>query len=220
MADHWLGDDAWSLFPVVTAFALSCADPVAAFLTAIREVGLHGAASLADRTGAEANQFLTLWTGHDTVSVPEVIELVGTSPFLERSLARLGELPPDVPAEQLGAALYRLSDMATIRALIPQFIRMRGAQMRVLNHDKDLAALVAETEPIRSLAEGLAGLETTMTCTQEKCEFHRYRICGRVSEIPATHESCRHRIMLQANGITPELVAEAADLVAKADARK
>ena len=219
VANHWLGDDAWLLFPVVAAFALSCVDPVAAFLTGIREVGLHGATSLADRPGAEANQFLTLWTGHDTVSVPEVIDLAGTSPFLERSLARLGELPPEVPTEQLGAALYRLSDMASIRALIPQFIRMRGTQMGVLDHDKDLAPLAAEIEPVRSLAEGLAGLETTMTCPQEKCEFHRYRICGRVSEIPDTFESCRHRSRLQANGITPELVAKTAELIVEADAQ-
>jgi hypothetical protein len=92
---------------------------------------------------------------------------------------------------------------------MPQFTIHQDFELRVLQHDQDLAEMVYPVSAEISLFEGLAGLESTMLCPLAECPFHRFRICGRIPAIPADAGSCEHRSNLEGPyGLTPKRLDE------------
>jgi hypothetical protein len=184
-AEYWLGGQAWDLFPLAAAFALSCSRPVMAYLEALREIGRHDGDWLLGLNARGSAQALAVWTGHETIDVGEAAVLAPPARLIETRLNRLkARLESDVDlARRIGPYLHRKIESEVIQEIMPQFARQAGGGMRVQLPDKELAQFIPTIEICRGLFEGLAGLETTMLCTREECPFHQFRICGRVVTI-------------------------------------
>jgi hypothetical protein len=206
-ADHWLGNFAWEIFPVLAAFALDCRDSIRAYLDAIVEVGKHEGDFLTRYCAQEGGQILAQWTGHEPIQVDDITRQVPLPVFLRRAVERLHawrEVHPDHVAD-LGPFLFKQRDRETVRELMPQFAVHKDFEVRVLQHDADLTDTVYPLFAEISLFEGLAGLENTMRCHLKECLFHRFRICGRIPAIPQHPGSCEHRRNLEGfYKLTPE----------------
>jgi FRG domain len=206
-AHHWLGDLAWGLFPVAGAFALSCKNPIRAYLDAVVEIGKHEGSFLARYSAEEGAQILAQWTGHEPIQVDDLLRQVPLPVFLDRAIQRLDgwrKTHPDRVAD-LGPFLFKQQDLETARELMPQFTLHHDPAVRVLQHDADLAKTIYPLSAQISLFEGLAGLESTMRCPHAECPFHRFRICGRIPAIPSHPDSCKHRENLEGfYKLTPE----------------
>lgn len=206
-ADHWLGDAAWELFPVAAAFALNCRNPVRAYLDAVVEIGKHEGNFLTRYSAEAGAQILGQWTGHEPIQVDDLMRQVPLPIFHRRAIARLHawrESHPDRVAD-LGPFLFKQRDTETVRELMPQFTLHKNFEVRVLQHDADLAETTYPLSAEISLFEGLSGLESTMHCHLEECPFHRFRICGRIPAIPPHPDSCEHRKKLEGPyKLTPE----------------
>lgn len=208
-ADHWLGDSAWDAFPIAAGFALNCRHPIRAFLDAVVEIGRQGGSFLTRYGAAEGAKILAQWTGHDPISIDDTLRQVPLPPFHQRAIERLHawrEKHPERVAD-LGPFLFKQHDMETVRELMPQLALHRDYTVRALRHDADLVEMVYPLFIEAGLLEGCAGLESTMRCHLEECPFHRFRICGRVPEIPADPDSCKHRKNVETTyKLTPEQV--------------
>jgi hypothetical protein len=208
-AEHWLGSGAWDLFSLAAAFALSCQKPVEAYLEALREIGRRDRNWLLELDARESTQALAVWTGHEAMAVDEAARLVPPTRLLRPRLECLNaRLKNDVDlGRKVGPYLYRMMDTDLISEIMPQFTRKRGGAMVVQPRAQEFAQAIPLIETYRGVFEGLASLETTMLCDKEECPFHRFRICGRVSDIPKDAASCRQRQALETDyKMTPEVL--------------
>jgi hypothetical protein len=211
-ADHWLGDDeARATFALAGAFALSCERPIAAFLEAIQQIGKNNGRFLADLSREEGEHYLALWTGYEPTAVEDTIKQMPANPFLERRLDRLKALREQNAEElqQLGGMLFRGRTTRFAEELGLQFSKRPGGKVAVIKHDQDSLAAYSSLEVARSLAEGLAGLTTTMLCPLAECPFHRFQVCGRVSTIPDDYRQCGFKKNLESEfSVHPETLEE------------
>jgi hypothetical protein len=198
-ADHWLGRFAWEAFPIAAAFALSCRNPVGAYLDAVVEIGKHEVSFLTRYKAAKGVQILAQWTGHEPMQVDGILQQLELPVFSSRPIERLDNCRKEHPDEvaNLGPFIFRIQNVEVLRDLMPQFTLYKDLKIGVVKHDSDLAKTIYPLLTEFSLFEGLAGLESTMRCPLDECPFHRFRICGRISVIPAHPDVCKHRTNLE-----------------------
>jgi hypothetical protein len=206
-ANYWLGESAWEVFPVAAVFALNCRNPIQAYLDALIEIGKHEGNFLTRFSAETGMEILAQWTGHEPIHIDDLTRQIELPVFQGRAVKRLRvwrKAHPDSVAD-LGPFLFKQQDLETVRELMTQFTLHKDFEVRVLQHDTDIAEAVYPLSAEISLFEGLAGLESTMRCPLEECPFHRFRICGRIPTIPSHPDSCEHRKNIEGSyHLTPE----------------
>jgi hypothetical protein len=194
-------------FPITAAFALTCDRPVEAFMAAVQEYGRHAGNFLVDLAPKKIASYLTWWTGYETTDIDTVSAVIQPIAFMERRLNRLQALKKmdDQSINDLHPAfLHRLRSVSLSQEVFVQFTKHLNGKITFQKYDADLGELMVHVDRMRSVAEGLAELDTTMLCQQAQCPFHRFRVCGRVATLPDDFRNCKFKVQLEEMNMSPE----------------
>jgi len=210
LADTILGDEAWTAFGPAVAFAMCCVDPVRAFVAAIAEIGRHGVTRSRDHSAAAIHRNLAFRTGHEPVSVEDAVAEFPLIDIIALRLEQAAAVRGDHPEvnELIAGAVHDIRGADILLHLMAPMQRHPNGSMGIQHWAQQHAEAMASIEMVRSVAEGLVGHGSTMLCPHGDCPYHALRVCGRVSAIPASSDTCRYRTRLRDYRLTPETLAE------------